>query len=76
MRNFDAGKFSFNVKGGGRCETCSGDGVRRIEMQFLPDVYVECTECRGTRYNQEVLEVNYKQKNIADILNMTVEEAR
>ncbi|OGL61711.1 excinuclease ABC subunit A [Candidatus Uhrbacteria bacterium RIFCSPHIGHO2_02_FULL_47_44] len=76
MRNFDAGKFSFNVKGGGRCETCSGDGVRRIEMQFLPDVYVECTECRGTRYNQEVLEVHYKQKNISDILNMTVEEAR
>jgi len=76
MRNFDAGKFSFNVKGGGRCEACSGDGMRRIEMQFLPDVYVECSECRGTRYNQEVLEVHYKQKHIADVLNMTVEEAR
>jgi excinuclease ABC subunit A len=76
MRNFDAGKFSFNVKGGGRCEPCSGDGMRRIEMQFLPDVYVECSECRGTRYNTEVLEIHYKQKNIADVLAMTVEEAR
>ena len=76
MRNFDAGKFSFNVKGGGRCEPCSGDGMRRIEMQFLPDVYVECAECHGTRYNQEVLEVHYKQKNISDVLQMTVEEAR
>ncbi|MFC1787755.1 excinuclease ABC subunit UvrA [Patescibacteria group bacterium] len=76
MRNFDAGKFSFNVKGGGRCEACSGDGMRRIEMQFLPDVYVECSECRGTRYNLEVLEINYKEKNISDVLNMTVEEAR
>ncbi len=76
MRNFDAGKFSFNVKGGGRCEACSGDGMRRIEMQFLPDVYIECSECRGTRYNIEVLEIHYKQKNIADVLAMTVEEAR
>lgn len=76
LRNFDAGKFSFNVKGGGRCEVCSGDGMRRIEMQFMPDVYVECTECHGTRYNPEVLEVHYKQKNIADVLSMTVEEAR
>lgn len=76
MRKFDAGKFSFNVKGGGRCEACSGEGMRRIEMQFLPDVYVECPECRGTRYNHESLEVHYKQKNIADVLNMTVEEAR
>jgi len=76
MRNFDAGKFSFNVKGGGRCETCGGDGMRRIEMQFLPDVYVECPECRGTRYNQEVLEVHFKGKSIADVLDMTVEEAR
>jgi len=76
MRKFDAGKFSFNVKGGGRCEACGGDGMRRIEMQFLPDVYVECTECRGTRYNHEALEIHYKQKNISDILNMTVEEAR
>jgi excinuclease ABC subunit A len=76
LRNFDAGKFSFNVKGGGRCEVCSGDGMRRIEMQFMPDVYVECTECHGTRYNMEVLEIHYKQKNIADVLAMTVEEAR
>ncbi len=76
MRKFDAGKFSFNVKGGGRCEACGGDGMRRIEMQFLPDVYVECPECRGTRYNHEALEIHYKQKHIADVLNMTVEEAR
>jgi len=76
MRKFDAGKFSFNVKGGGRCEVCGGDGVRRIEMQFLPDVYVECSQCRGTRYNHETLEVHYKQKHIADVLNMTIEEAR
>ena len=76
IRKFDAGKFSFNVKGGGRCEACGGDGMKRIEMQFLPDVYVECSECRGTRYNPESLEVHYKQKNIADVLNMTVEEGR
>lgn len=76
LRNFDAGKFSFNVKGGGRCEICSGDGMRRIEMQFMPDVYVECSECHGTRYNPEALEVHYKQKNIADVLSMTVEEGR
>ena len=76
MRKYEAGKFSFNVKGGGRCEACGGEGMRRIEMQFLPDVYVECTECRGTRYNHEALEVHYKQKNIADVLAMTVEEAR
>lgn len=76
MRKFETGKFSFNVKGGGRCEACGGDGMRRIEMQFLPDVYVECSECRGTRYNLEALEIHYKQKHIADVLNMTVEEAR
>ena len=76
LRHFDAGNFSFNVKGGGRCEVCAGDGLRRIEMQFMPDVYVECPECHGTRYNQEVLEIHYKQKTIADILSMTVEEAR
>jgi excinuclease ABC subunit A len=76
MRKFDAGKFSFNVKGGGRCEPCGGDGMRRIEMQFLPDVYVECVECRGTRYNHEALEIRYKQKTIADVLSMTVEEGR
>jgi len=76
MRNFDAGKFSFNVKGGGRCEPCAGEGVRRIEMQFMPDVYVECPECHGTRYVTEVLEIHYKDRNISEILNMTVEEAR
>ncbi|MBU1907270.1 MAG: excinuclease ABC subunit UvrA [Candidatus Uhrbacteria bacterium] len=76
MRAFDAGKFSFNVKGGGRCETCGGDGVRRIEMQFMGDVYVECSDCHGKRYNHEALEIYYKQKNISDVLNMTVEEAR
>jgi excinuclease ABC subunit A len=76
MRNFDAGKFSFNVKGGGRCEACAGDGMRRIEMQFMPDVYVECPECHGTRYNIEVLEIHYKGKTVSDVLTMTVEEAR
>ncbi len=76
IRKFDAGHFSFNVKGGGRCEACGGDGMRCIEMQFLPDVYVECSECHGTRYNAEVLEVHYKSKSIADVLSMTVEEAR
>lgn len=76
MRGFDAGKFSFNVKGGGRCEACSGDGYIQISMQFLPDVYVECTECRGRRYNSEALEIHWRGKNIADILEMPVEEAR
>ncbi len=76
MRGFDAGKFSFNVKGGGRCEACAGEGQRRIEMQFLPDVYVDCSECHGKRYNQEALEVHWKDKNIADVLEMTIEEAR
>lgn len=76
MRGFDAGKFSFNVKGGGRCEACGGDGYVRIEMQFLPDVYVECTECHGKRYNEEALEIHWRGKNIADVLEMTVEEAR
>ena len=76
MRAFDAGKFSFNVKGGGRCEPCAGEGQRRIEMQFLPDVYVDCPECHGKRYNAEALEIHYKGKNIADVLEMTVEEAR
>ena len=76
MRGFDAGKFSFNVKGGGRCEACAGEGQRRIEMQFLPDVYVDCSECHGKRYNQEALEVHWKGKNIADVLIMTIEEAR
>jgi excinuclease ABC subunit A len=73
-RGYKPGRFSFNVKGG-RCETCHGDGVLRIEMNFLPDVYVQCDECKGKRYNFETLNVLYKGKNIADILNMTVEEA-
>ena len=76
MRGFDAGKFSFNVKGGGRCETCGGDGMQRIEMQFMPDVYVDCAECHGKRYNAEALEIHHKGKTIADVLAMTVEEAR
>ncbi len=76
MRGYDAGKFSFNVKGGGRCETCAGEGYIQIEMQFLPDVYVECTECRGARYNKEALEIHWRGKTIADVLDMTVEEAR
>jgi excinuclease ABC subunit A len=73
-RGYSAGRFSFNVKGG-RCETCQGDGVLRIEMNFLPDVYVQCSECKGKRYNQETLAVTYKGKNIAEVLDMTVEEA-
>ncbi len=76
MRGYDAGKFSFNVKGGGRCEPCGGDGMNRIEMQFMPDVYVECRECRGQRYNAEALEIHWRGKTIADVLNMTIEEAR
>ncbi len=76
MRGYDAGKFSFNVKGGGRCEACGGDGYVKIEMQFLSDVYSECSECHGKRYNSEALEIHYHEKNIADILDMSVEEAR
>ena len=68
------GRFSFNVKGG-RCEACSGDGIIKIEMHFLPDVYVPCEVCHGTRYNSETLEVHYKDKNIAEILDMTVNDA-
>ncbi|HWQ66015.1 MAG TPA: excinuclease ABC subunit UvrA [Methanospirillum sp.] len=74
MRGYKAGRFSFNVKGG-RCEACQGDGLIKIEMNFLPDVYIECEECKGTRYNRETLEVKYKGKSIADALSMSVEEA-
>lgn len=74
IRGYDKGRFSFNVKGG-RCEACWGDGVKKIEMHFLPDVYVPCEVCGGTRYNHETLEIKYKGKNIYDVLEMTVEEA-
>lgn len=74
MRGYKSGRFSFNVKGG-RCEACRGEGILKIEMHFLPDVYVTCEECKGKRYNKEALEIHYKGKNISDVLNMTVEEA-
>ena len=74
MRGYQKGRFSFNVKGG-RCEACSGDGIIKIEMHFLPDIYVPCEVCRGKRYNRETLEVKYKGKTISDVLDMTVEEA-
>jgi excinuclease ABC subunit A len=74
MRGYQNGRFSFNVKGG-RCEACKGDGIIKIEMHFLPDVYVPCEVCKGKRYNRETLEVRYKGKNISDVLEMTIEEA-
>ena len=74
QRGYDKGRFSFNVKGG-RCEACGGDGVKRISMLFVPDVYVECEQCHGRRYNDETLQVKYKDKNIYDVLKMNVKEA-
>jgi len=74
VRGYDAGRFSFNVRGG-RCENCEGGGLIKIEMHFLPDVYVECEVCHGKRYNRETLEITYKGRNIADVLDLTVDEA-
>jgi excinuclease ABC subunit A len=74
IKGYKTGRFSFNVPGG-RCEACEGDGVIKIEMNFLPDVYVQCEECKGKRYNKETLDIKYKGKNISDVLEMSVEEA-
>ena len=74
VRGYQPGRFSFNVKGG-RCEACAGDGTIKIEMNFLPDVYVPCEVCKGARYNRETLEVHYKGKTIAEVLDMPIEEA-
>ena len=73
-RGYKPGRFSFNVKGG-RCEVCQGDGMIKVEMHFLADVYVKCDVCDGKRYNEQTLEIKYKDKNISDILDMTVEDA-
>jgi excinuclease ABC subunit A len=75
IRGYKKGRFSFNAKGGGRCEICRGEGILKIEMHFLPDVYIACEECNGKRYNKDALEIHYKNKNIADVLDMTVDEA-
>src|SRR6202022_4326350 len=74
MRGYKPGRFSFNVKGG-RCEACQGDGIIQIEMQFLPDVYVPCEVCRGARYNRDTLDITFKGKNIAEVLDLSCEEA-
>ena len=74
IRGYKPGRFSFNVKGG-RCETCKGAGLQTIEMNFLPDVYVECSECGGKRYNRETLEVTYKGKSISEVLELTINQA-
>jgi excinuclease ABC subunit A len=74
IRGYSPGRFSFNVRGG-RCENCAGDGIIKIEMHFLPDVYVPCEECKGKRYNREALEIHYKGKTISDVLEMTCEQA-
>jgi excinuclease ABC subunit A len=75
VRGYEQGRFSFNVKGG-RCEACKGHGTIKIEMQFLPDIYIKCDVCKGRRYNRETLQIRYKGKNIADVLDMTVDGAR